>query len=88
MRGTQFHNPFLLLIKGTFMPLSVEIILLFSCLSVPSLATARPTNEASALLKWKASLDERSQSLLSSWAGTNPCHDNWMGIGCSNCWIY
>nr|GEW34378.1 reverse transcriptase domain-containing protein [Tanacetum cinerariifolium] len=43
----------------------------------------RTTNEASALLKWKASLDEQSQSRLSSWVGSNPCK-NWMGIGCSN----
>ncbi|GKE07409.1 kinase-like domain-containing protein [Tanacetum coccineum] len=43
----------------------------------------RTTNEASALLKWKASLNEQSQSRLSSWVGSNPCK-NWMGIGCSN----
>ncbi|XP_076945897.1 uncharacterized protein LOC143617128 [Bidens hawaiensis] len=79
MRGTQFHHPILLKTKGCFMSISVAIILLFS-----SLATARPTNQASALLKWKASLDKQSQSLLSSWAGSNPCHDDWMGIGCSN----
>ncbi|XP_011029916.1 PREDICTED: probable LRR receptor-like serine/threonine-protein kinase At4g08850 [Populus euphratica] len=36
--------------------------------------------EAEALLKWKADLDNQSQSLLSSWAGDNPC--NWEGITC------
>ncbi|KAF9661850.1 hypothetical protein SADUNF_Sadunf19G0111600 [Salix dunnii] len=41
------------------------------------------TTEAKALLKWKASLDNQSQSLLSSWAGTSPCI-NWTGITCDN----
>lgn len=36
---------------------------------------------AEALLKWKASLEIKSQSLLSSWAaGSTPC--KWMGITC------
>ncbi|KAG8389830.1 hypothetical protein BUALT_Bualt01G0019200 [Buddleja alternifolia] len=41
--------------------------------------------EANALLKWKSSLQNQSQSLLNSW-GTNvgnPCN-NWIGIGCDN----
>ncbi|KAJ9560248.1 hypothetical protein OSB04_005408 [Centaurea solstitialis] len=65
-------------------------LVLFSCFNlfcVPSLATARQvpllTNEASALLKWKASLDKQSQSTLSTWAGSNPCN-GWMGVSCSN----
>ncbi|KAI3460103.1 hypothetical protein Pfo_016766 [Paulownia fortunei] len=39
--------------------------------------------EAIALLKWKASLDNQSQSLLHSWGVTNnnPC--KWVGIGCN-----
>ena len=37
--------------------------------------------EAEALLKWKASLDNQSQSLLSSWVGISPCI-NWFGITC------
>ncbi len=37
-------------------------------------------NEAEALLKWKASLDNQSQSLLSSWGGGHP--SNWVGIAC------
>ncbi|KAJ0737861.1 putative protein kinase RLK-Pelle-LRR-XI-1 family [Helianthus annuus] len=87
MRGKQSHQRLLLLIRGSFMSLPVAIILLFSCYTsfcVPSLATSQPTNEASALLKWKASLDKQSRSFLSSWTGSNPCHDNWIGIGCSN----
>ncbi|KAD4584170.1 hypothetical protein E3N88_21771 [Mikania micrantha] len=63
------------------------VLLLLSCynlLCVPSLATATSTNLAYALLKWKSSLDKQSQSALSSWVGTNPCQNNWTGIGCSN----
>uniref|UniRef100_A0A2N9HFU7 non-specific serine/threonine protein kinase n=1 Tax=Fagus sylvatica TaxID=28930 RepID=A0A2N9HFU7_FAGSY len=36
---------------------------------------------AEALLKWKASLDNQSQPLLSSWVGDRPCN-NWVGIAC------
>ncbi|KAF9671881.1 hypothetical protein SADUNF_Sadunf12G0096200 [Salix dunnii] len=36
--------------------------------------------EAEALLEWKASLDNQSQSFLSSWAGDSPC--KWDGISC------
>ncbi|KAF9661848.1 hypothetical protein SADUNF_Sadunf19G0111400 [Salix dunnii] len=39
--------------------------------------------EVEALLKWKASLDNQSQSPLSSWAGISPCI-NWNGITCDN----
>ncbi|KAJ0640933.1 putative protein kinase RLK-Pelle-LRR-XI-1 family [Helianthus annuus] len=66
---------------------SVVAILLFSCynlLYAPSLATATPTVVASALLKWKTSLDKQSQSVLSSWVGSNPCNNNWTGVGCNN----
>ncbi|KAD4584176.1 hypothetical protein E3N88_21777 [Mikania micrantha] len=41
-------------------------------------------SSSSALLKWKSSLDNQSQLALSSWVGTNPCQNNWTGIGCSN----
>uniref|UniRef100_A0A6N2LLK4 non-specific serine/threonine protein kinase n=1 Tax=Salix viminalis TaxID=40686 RepID=A0A6N2LLK4_SALVM len=41
------------------------------------------TTEAEALLKWKASLDSQSQSLLSSWVGISPCI-KWIGITCDN----
>lgn len=37
--------------------------------------------ETEALLKWKASLENRSQSLLSSWVGGQP-RNNWIGISC------
>ncbi|KAK9075883.1 hypothetical protein SSX86_004212 [Deinandra increscens subsp. villosa] len=89
MRGIlQFHHPILLRIKAFSPSLSVAVILLFSflnhlCFLSPATA-AQPNNEASALLKWKASLDKQSQSFVSSWAGSNPCQANWTGIGCRN----
>ncbi|XP_004238491.2 MDIS1-interacting receptor like kinase 2-like [Solanum lycopersicum] len=43
--------------------------------------------EAFSLLQWKTSLENTSQTLLSSWLitsnSTNPCH-NWCGISCDN----
>lgn len=38
--------------------------------------------EAKALLAWRRSLDERSQSVLSSWIGSSPC-SNWTGVSCN-----
>lgn len=39
--------------------------------------------EETALLKWRNSLDNRSQSILQSWGVVrNPC--NWIGIGCDS----
>ncbi|KAK6916412.1 Leucine-rich repeat-containing N-terminal, plant-type [Dillenia turbinata] len=44
--------------------------------------TATEGNEAMALLTWKASLDNQSQSQLSSWVnGSSPC-SGWVGILC------
>uniref|UniRef100_A0A7N2L3W4 Leucine-rich repeat-containing N-terminal plant-type domain-containing protein n=1 Tax=Quercus lobata TaxID=97700 RepID=A0A7N2L3W4_QUELO len=40
------------------------------------------TKEAMALLNWKTSLHNKSQSLLSSSVGTNPC--NWVEINCDH----
>ncbi|KAK6271391.1 hypothetical protein POUND7_008489 [Theobroma cacao] len=45
-----------------------------------SLTAAAPAKEAETLLKWKASLDNKSQTLLSSWLGDSHC--NWLGITC------
>ncbi|KAI9383158.1 hypothetical protein POPTR_013G037533v4 [Populus trichocarpa] len=46
-------------------------------------AVAEGNEEAEALLKWKASLDDNhSQSVLSSWVGSSPC--KWLGITCDN----
>ncbi|XP_048139169.1 leucine-rich repeat receptor-like serine/threonine-protein kinase At1g17230 isoform X4 [Rhodamnia argentea] len=39
-------------------------------------------DEAEALLNWKSTLDNRSQSLLSSWHGNNPCL--FTGVACNH----
>ncbi|KAJ9178374.1 hypothetical protein P3X46_010262 [Hevea brasiliensis] len=43
---------------------------------------AQGGKEADSLLKWKASLDNQSQSALGSWVGTRPC--NWIGVTCDS----
>ncbi|PWA85262.1 protein kinase-like domain-containing protein [Artemisia annua] len=76
-----FHHLFVNQMKGFY------IVLLLFCVSSLSIAREIPqlhkTSEASALLKWKDSLDKQSQLILSSWIGSNPCQD-WRGIGCNN----
>ncbi|WJX37516.1 non-specific serine/threonine protein kinase [Trifolium repens] len=48
-----------------------------------SQAVVAEATEAQALLKWKNSFDNQSQSLLSTWKNTtNPCDDKWKGINC------
>ncbi|CAJ2669915.1 unnamed protein product [Trifolium pratense] len=49
--------------------------------SSSSTSSSLQSREASALLKWKSSLDNQSQTLLSSWSGNNSCN-NWLGIAC------
>ncbi|GAU34734.1 hypothetical protein TSUD_17070 [Trifolium subterraneum] len=44
-------------------------------------ATENQGSEADVLLKWKASLDNESKPLLSSWIRNNPC-GGWKGITC------
>ncbi|KAG5560017.1 hypothetical protein RHGRI_003334 [Rhododendron griersonianum] len=48
----------------------------------PATQTVAKQSEAVALLMWKASLDNQSQSLLSSWNETSHC--TWVGIGCND----
>ncbi|XP_021643034.2 MDIS1-interacting receptor like kinase 2-like [Hevea brasiliensis] len=43
---------------------------------------AKGGKEADSLLKWKASLDNQSQSVLDSWVGSRPC--NWDGVTCDS----
>ncbi|KAM4108590.1 hypothetical protein ACB094_03G055700 [Castanea mollissima] len=76
--------------------LLVVVILDFVCSSIASVTSitspfvhtinkvkvAEERKEAKALLKWKTNLHSKSQSFLSSWAGSNPC--NWVGINCDN----
>ncbi|XP_058751493.1 MDIS1-interacting receptor like kinase 2-like [Vicia villosa] len=67
----------------------VPLCLLFSVyfcalITDPSSMTLSPSlqsREASALLKWKESLDSQSQTSLSSWSGNNSC--NWLGGSCN-----
>ncbi|XP_054820630.1 uncharacterized protein LOC129319546 [Prosopis cineraria] len=47
-----------------------------------SSSTTSPNSEANALLKWKASFDNKSQALLSSWSGNTSHPYNWVGITC------
>ena len=46
-----------------------------------SLSKVEQDQERLALLTWKASLDNQTQSFLSSWSGCNSCH-NWFGVTC------
>nr|XP_023884637.1 MDIS1-interacting receptor like kinase 2-like [Quercus suber] len=77
---------------GVLFNLSVVLVSLsyFAAFSASSFVAAaardevgKEWKEAEALLKWKASLDNQSQSLLPSWGGGgrgHPC--NWVGIAC------
>ncbi|XP_017984368.1 PREDICTED: leucine-rich repeat receptor-like serine/threonine-protein kinase BAM2 [Theobroma cacao] len=68
-----FLIPFQVLFFLMLVPLQSSIVF-------ASLAAAAPAKEAETLLKWKASLDNKSQTLLSSWLGDSHC--NWVGITC------
>ncbi|GMP79911.1 hypothetical protein CsSME_00035233 [Camellia sinensis var. sinensis] len=46
-----------------------------------SLTTGKQATEPTALLTWKATLHNQTQTLLSSWVGTNHC--TWLGIRCN-----
>ncbi|KAL7262738.1 hypothetical protein ACSBR1_000993 [Camellia fascicularis] len=78
-------------LSNQFIPLQVLfffVIIVLALVSSSNVAAyasfGEEGTEAVALLKWKASLDNQSQSLLSSWVGSNnPCN-NWVGIGCNN----
>ncbi len=62
------------------------VIVLVSLLHLATFATSAASSVAAAgtaaeaLLEWKASLDNKNQSLLSSWVGDHPCNNNWVGI--------
>ncbi|XP_057503776.1 probable leucine-rich repeat receptor-like protein kinase At1g35710 [Actinidia eriantha] len=64
----------------------LALVFSFNSTAFASLATRKDVGEegpeAVALLKWKVSLDNQSQYLLSSWVvGSNHC--NWIGIRCN-----
>ncbi|KAK4284029.1 hypothetical protein QN277_000916 [Acacia crassicarpa] len=56
------------------------ICMVLFCVSV-LLSSSLATEEANGLLKWKTSLTNKSQAILSSWNGTDPC-THWKGITC------
>ncbi|XP_050208780.1 MDIS1-interacting receptor like kinase 2-like [Mercurialis annua] len=56
----------------------ISILLLFLHLAAAEIEVS----EADALLKWKSTLDNQSQSFLSSWNSTNSC-DSWFGLHCN-----
>ncbi|KAI5397286.1 hypothetical protein KIW84_063197, partial [Lathyrus oleraceus] len=67
--------------------LQMSCLLLFSyvfvvMVTLPHAAAQNDDSQVDALLKWKASLDNQSKALLSSWIGNNPC--GWEGIRCDN----
>ncbi|KAL7208523.1 hypothetical protein ACSBR1_030295 [Camellia fascicularis] len=53
----------------------------FVCAGFASSLIGKQGTEATVLLTWKASLHNQSQTLLSSWVGTNHC--SWLGIHCN-----
>lgn len=59
-------------------------LFLLACTSQLNASSGVPpvSEQAKALLVWKASFDNRSQSIISSWAGSSPCN-KWIGIICS-----
>ncbi|XP_022741995.1 LRR receptor-like serine/threonine-protein kinase FLS2 [Durio zibethinus] len=63
-----------------FKALFFLIVALHQSSSVFSSSSSIAANETETLLKWKASLDNNTQTLLSSWVGGNHC--NWVGITC------
>ncbi|CAL5417639.1 unnamed protein product [Camellia sinensis] len=70
----------------SFPPLLLCLIILalptfFNYAAFASSLTGKQGIEATALLTWKASLHNQSQTLLSSWVGTNHC--TWLGIRCN-----
>lgn len=55
-----------------------------SCTTTNQVQTPTRNETELALLTWKSSLDNQSQSSLTSWVvNTSPC-SNWIGIGCNN----
>nr|AEA92681.1 leucine-rich repeat receptor-like protein kinase 1 [Camellia sinensis] len=59
---------------------SIPSLILYYAAFASSL-TGKQGIEATVLLTWKASLHNQSQTLLSSWIGSNHC--TWLGICCN-----
>ncbi|KAG8644322.1 hypothetical protein MANES_11G118937v8, partial [Manihot esculenta] len=68
-----------------FQALLLLIFLSTSASTATSALTDGPTKvgmEAYCLLRWKASLDNQSQSVLDSWVGRGPC--KWIRVNCDS----
>ncbi|CAL5348621.1 unnamed protein product [Camellia sinensis] len=70
----------------SFPPLLLCLIILafptfFDYAAFASSLTGKQAIEPTALLTWKATLHNQTQTLLSSWVGTNHC--SWLGIRCN-----
>nr|KJB73167.1 hypothetical protein B456_011G218900 [Gossypium raimondii] len=64
-------------------PFKLIFFLIFVFFHACSSSSSITSMEAETLLKWKASLDNTTQTLLSSlWVGSSHC--NWVGITCNN----
>ncbi|XP_052209172.1 MDIS1-interacting receptor like kinase 2-like [Diospyros lotus] len=72
-------------ISSLSMHLAAAMALLVLASSSYSTTTSLSNVEVAALLRWKASLQKQSQSLLPSWdVGSNQSYCNWAGIACDN----
>ncbi|CAL5414784.1 unnamed protein product [Camellia sinensis] len=70
----------------SFSPLLLCLIILafptfFDYAAFASSLTGKQATEPTALLTWKATLHNQTQTLLSSWVGANHC--SWLGIRCN-----
>lgn len=73
--------------KGLFSPLliiSISFLHYASFASASSSINEQEKLEAESLLKWKTSLENETQSLLSSWSPSKTPCKYWVGIGCSS----
>jgi hypothetical protein len=64
------------------LPMQCLLFYVFVMVTSPHASAEIQGSEANALLKWKSSFDNKSQALLSSWIGNNPC--SWEGITCDD----
>ncbi|XP_052190020.1 probable leucine-rich repeat receptor-like protein kinase At1g35710, partial [Diospyros lotus] len=72
-------------ISSLSMHLAAAMALLVLASSSCSTVASPSKDEPAALLRWKASLQNQSQSLLPSWdVGSNHSYCNWTGIACDN----
>ncbi|XP_028804009.1 MDIS1-interacting receptor like kinase 2-like [Neltuma alba] len=61
---------------------STKLLALFLCVTFFAFVSARDS-EAKALLNWRASFNDQSKAILSSWNNaTDPCRQLWRGISC------